>query len=85
MHVDNRKQAFTSPETVFPYPRAVVESTGLTEDEKIAVLRNWKHALIRLQRAAGRDMTRRHGPACVDPRLQDVQEAITEMSRDRSD
>lgn len=83
MHVHNTKLAFTSPESVFAHPRAVLYSSGLTDDEKIAVLRNWKTALIRPQNAADGRVTARHGPADVDPRPEDVQQAMTAMNRAR--
>ena len=78
MHVLNRKQAFTSPDTVFPSPRAVVSSTGLTADEKVVVLRNWKAGLKRLQKA-GRGTPRQDGSGDLGPRLEDVDAAMIEL------
>jgi hypothetical protein len=82
MHVLNRKQAFTSPEAVFPYPGAVVHSSGLTDNEKVVVLRNWRKGLIRLQKSAA-GTALQDGPGDVDPQLQDVEAAIMELNRNR--
>jgi hypothetical protein len=45
MQTINRKQAFKAPASVFLHPLRVVQDGTLTHDEKVVVLRNWKHSL----------------------------------------
>ena len=49
MQTINRKHAFDAPAAVFQHPLRVVSNADLSHDEKIVVLRNWKHALEQLQ------------------------------------
>ena len=49
MQTINRKHAFDAPAAVFQHPLRVVSNADLSHDEKIVVLRNWKHALEHLQ------------------------------------
>ena len=54
MQTINRKQAFKTPASVFLHPLRVVEDSTLTHDEKVVVLRNWKHSLERINARHGR-------------------------------
>jgi hypothetical protein len=54
MQTINRKQAFNAPASVFLHPLRVVQDGTLTHDEKVVVLRNWKHSLERIDARHGR-------------------------------
>jgi hypothetical protein len=74
------KRAFSSPESQFRHPKYVLRDTGLSYDDKIAVLRNWKLGL--LQHQAGDDGLLNDGERIeVETRLAAVTQAIRELRR----
>ena len=74
----NRKHAFVAPAAVFQHPLRVVSSADLSHDEKVVVLRTWKHALERLQR---RHSSRSDGfdRLEVEARLAAVNDALSSL------
>ena len=49
METIDRKLAFDTPATVFVHPMRVVQSSQLSHDDKVVVLRNWKCNLEKLR------------------------------------
>lgn len=75
----NRKHAFLAPADVFQHPLKVVSDAELSHDEKVVVLRNWKHALERLQQR--RETTRSNGLERLEleSRLAAVNDALSSL------
>ena len=79
METIDRKLVFDTPAAVFVHPMRVVQSSQLSHDDKVVVLRNWKRNLEKL-----RDLLRRRGAAPqpdVDSRLAAVADALDELNR----
>jgi hypothetical protein len=74
----NRKHAFDAPAAVFQHPLRVVSNADLSHDEKIVVLRNWKHELEQLQES---NSTRSDGfdRLEVESRLAAVTDALSSL------
>ena len=79
MQTINRKHAFIAPATVFQHPLKVVSDMDLSHDEKVVVLRNWKHSLERLSQR--RETNRANGLERleVEARLAAVNEALSTL------
>jgi hypothetical protein len=79
MTATNRKPAFCSPETQFRHPQSVLRDPGLSYDDKIAVLRNWKLGLVQKQ------MADEDGPehAEMTSQLAAITQAIRELRQTR--
>ena len=75
MTATSRKRVFCSPESQFRHPQSVLRDPGLSYDDKIAVLRNWKLGLVQKQ------MTGEDGPehAEVSSQLAAITQAIREL------
>jgi hypothetical protein len=77
MQTIDRRQAFKTPASVFLHPLRVVEDGTLSHDEKVVVLRNWKHALERIDaRRARSDGFERLE---IEARLAAVNDALNAM------
>ena len=48
METIDRKLVFDTPAAVFVHPMRVVQSSELSHDDKVIVLRNWKRSLEKL-------------------------------------
>jgi hypothetical protein len=71
----DRKVAFDTPAAVFGHPMRVVQTSQLSHDDKVVVLRNWKRNLEKLREesaAPERDL---------DLRLAAVAEALGQLHR----
>lgn len=77
----DRKRAFTAPQTEFRFPHAVLQARELSYDDKLAVLRNWRQALIQLQKASEEKMSDERGSDDVGTQLAAVVQAMTELKR----
>jgi hypothetical protein len=75
MQTINRKQAFKAPASVFLHPLRVVQDGTLTHDEKVVVLRNWKHSLEQNDARRGRSDERLE----IEARLAAVNDALNAM------
>ena len=40
---EDLKKAFTDPAGVFPSPQAVIDQEGLTDEQKIEILKRWEY------------------------------------------
>jgi hypothetical protein len=76
METIDRKLVFDSPAAVFVHPMRVVQSSQLSHDDKVVVLRNWKRNLEKL-----RDDDAEMPQLDVDSRLAAVTEALGELHR----
>ena len=74
----DRKLVFDAPATFFVHPHRVVESSMLSHDDKIVVLRNWKRPLetLRDQHSEGRAGAQSQE---VDSRLAAVSDALNAL------
>ena len=79
METIDRKLVFDTPATVFVHPMRVVQSSQLSHDDKVVVLRNWKRTLEKL-RDLPDDETAAPQPD-VDSRLAAVADALDELKR----
>ena len=80
METNDRKLAFEAPATFFVHPQRVVETSMLSHDDKVLVLRNWKRYLEKLRDEdtdADSDTQRLE----VDSRLAAVSDALGELNR----
>jgi hypothetical protein len=75
MEAIDRKVAFDSPAAVFVHPMRVLQTSQLSHDDKIVVLRNWKANLEKL-----RDDVDLPGQE-LDARLAAVTDALGELHR----
>lgn len=75
----DRKRAFSAPDSQFGHPQRVLLETGLSYDDKIVVLRNWKQGLIQLQKASEENMLNGGGPNDVSTQLTAVTQAMQEL------
>lgn len=46
-----------NPSDSYEHPKDVVSDEGLTRDEKVAILREWRYDAVRLQESATESMT----------------------------
>lgn len=76
MNTKPEAAALSDPESTFLEPRFVAENKGLTRDEKIKVLLDWRQDLIERQTASEENMLRESGPSNVAARLQAVTDAL---------
>ena len=74
----DRKLVFDAPATFFVHPQRVVETSMLSHDDKIVVLRNWKRHLemLREQHTDGRAGAQ---GLEVDSRLAAVSDALNAL------
>jgi len=68
--------ALSNPESTFREPRFVVEDKGLTQEQKVKVLLDWRQDLIERQTASEENMLRERGESDVGARLQAVTDAL---------
>ena len=78
METIDRKLVFDTPATVFVHPLRVVQSSQLSHDDKVVVLRNWKRNLEKLRDDPDDEATQQPE---VDSRLAAVAEALDELHR----
>ena len=79
MDTIDRKLVFDTPATVFVHPMRVIQSSQLSHDDKVVVLRNWKRNLEKLRDLPDDETA---GPqAEVDSRLAAVADALDELNR----
>ena len=76
MNTKPEAAALSDPESTFLEPRFVAENKGLTRDEKIKVLLDWRQDLIERQTASEENMLRESGSSNVAARLQAVTDAL---------
>jgi hypothetical protein len=81
MTVIERKRAFSAPESQFTHPQRVLQEAGLSYDDKVVVLRNWKQGLIQLQKASEENMFAGSGPHDVATQLTEVTQAMQELQQ----
>ena len=76
--MDTRRQAaaLSDPASTFLEPRFVAENKGLTREEKIKVLLDWRQDLLELQTASDENMSRKRGDSNVGARLTAVTDAL---------
>jgi hypothetical protein len=63
-----------NPSAVYTHPSDVLDDASLTQDEKIAILREWHYDAVRLQDSAGENMT-----GGEPDRLQSVSNALLKL------
>jgi len=68
--------ALSDPESTFIEPRFVAENKGLSRDEKIKVMLDWRQDLLELQTASEENMSRERGESNVGARLKAVTDAL---------
>ena len=68
--------ALSDPESTFHEPRFVVANEGLSHDEKVRILLDWRQDLIERQTASEENMLRERGGSNVGARLQAVTDAL---------
>ena len=79
MQTINRKQAFKAPAAVFLHPLRVVDDATLTHDEKVVVLRNWKHSLERIDARLPRSQGDGSERLEIEARLAAVNDALNSL------
>lgn len=75
----NTESSVTRSRKDFDSPEAVVASDGLSPDQKIAILEDWRVDLIELQTAADENMAARQGSGAVAEELRQVTEALKRL------
>ena len=68
--------ALSDPEGTFLEPRFVAENKGLSRDEKVRVLLDWRQDLLEQQTATGENMSRKRGEPNLGARLKAVTDAL---------
>lgn len=68
--------ALSDPESTFLEPRFVVDDKGLSHDEKVKVLLDWRQDLLELQTASEENMLRKRGELNLGARLKAVTDAL---------
>jgi hypothetical protein len=81
MNMVELKLAFSYPDVVFGHPRRVVTTTALSGDDKIALLRKWKHTLERSWDTDAAGAARDAAGSEVSARLAAIQRALDDLSR----
>ena len=76
MNTERQDAALSDPETTFLEPRFVVENKGLSHDEKVKILLDWRQDLLELQTATEENMPRERGESNVGARLTAVTNAL---------
>lgn len=71
--------ALSDPAATFREPRLVVEDKGLTHEQKVKVLLDWRQDLIERQTASEENMLREPGESNVGARLQAVTDALISL------
>lgn len=72
----NTQNFISSPSEYFPTPDAIVNSSVLTQDEKITALENWEQSCLQLQESSNEGMT---ASKRLKDRLPEVKEALEEL------
>ena len=68
--------ALSDPESTFLEPRFVVENKGLSHEEKIKVLLDWRQDLLEQQTASEENMSRDRGEPNLGASLKAVTDAL---------
>ena len=76
MNDEREVAALSDPQSTFLEPRFVVENRGLSHDEKIKVLLDWRQDLLELQTATEENMPPERGQSNVGARLTAVTDAL---------
>lgn len=79
MNTKRELAALSDPESTFVEPRFVAENKGLSRDEKIKVLLDWRQDLLELQTASEENMSCKSGESSVGTRLTAVTNALIEL------
>ncbi len=79
MNTDRVVAALSDPESTFLEPRFVAENKGLSRDEKIKVLLDWRQDLLELQTASEENMPRERDDSNVATRLTAVTNALIDL------
>jgi hypothetical protein len=66
----------TDPQKAFVDPKHLVDAKGLSQDEKIKLLLDWRQDLLEMQSATEENMPGQRGDAGVAMRLKDVTDAL---------
>jgi len=79
--LSNRKQdaALSDPASTFLEPRFVVGNKGLSHEEKVRILLDWRQDLIEQQAASEENMSRERGEPNLGARLAAVTNALIEL------
>lgn len=75
----NTESSVTRSRKDFDSPEAVLASDGLSPDQKIAILEDWRIDLVELQTAADENMAAGKGSDAVAEELQQVSEALERL------
>lgn len=76
----DHKRVFSAPDSVFGHPQRVLFTSGLSHDDKVAVLRRWKHMLETL-RAESAGKSGGTSGSDVSARLAAVRDALNVLRR----
>ena len=79
MNTARRVDPLSDPESTFLEPRFLLGNNGLSHDEKIRVLLDWRQDLIELATASQENMPRKGGSSNVASRLKAVTDALIEL------
>jgi len=72
----------TDPQKAFSHPQHLVDAKGLSDDEKIKLLLDWRQDLIEMQTASEENMPGQRSEAGVAIRLKDVTDALIALGHE---
>jgi hypothetical protein len=72
----------TDPQKAFAHPQHLVDAKGLSNDEKIRLLLDWRQDLLEMQTATEENMPGQRGDAGVAVRLKDVTDALLALGHE---
>ena len=79
MNTATRVDPLSDPESTFREPRFLLGNIGLSHDEKVKVLLDWRQDLIELATASHENVPRKRGTSNVATRLKAVTDALIEL------
>jgi hypothetical protein len=70
------------PQKAFAHPQHLVDAKGLSDDEKVRLLLDWRQDLLEMQTATEENMPGQRGDAGMAMRLKDVTDALIALGHE---